>query len=139
MRRRMPSTGARVWASVTQHPAAGSRFLRSRPLPLFPVPAWQYARTGLPATPERRILRQSSSPIAQYGVDGSADQRDMYAGVGNHASFVIMIGKIQSLATPLRSLSARLLLLTVFFVMVGEVFIFVPTIARFRVNYLEDK
>src|SRR5579863_1249643 len=38
-----------------------------------------------------------------------------------------------------RSLSARLLLLTVFFVMLGEVLIFVPSVARFRLNYLEEK
>ncbi|HTZ77927.1 MAG TPA: HAMP domain-containing sensor histidine kinase [Stellaceae bacterium] len=36
-----------------------------------------------------------------------------------------------------RSLSARLLLLTIFFVMLGEVLIFVPSVARFRLNYLE--
>lgn len=39
----------------------------------------------------------------------------------------------------LRSLSARLLVLTVFFVMVGEVLIFVPSVARFRMKYLENR
>jgi signal transduction histidine kinase len=39
----------------------------------------------------------------------------------------------------MRSLSARLLLLTIAFVMIGEVMIFVPSIARFRLTYLEDK
>ena len=38
-----------------------------------------------------------------------------------------------------RSLSARLLLLTIFFVMLGEVLIFVPSVARFRLNYLENR
>jgi len=38
----------------------------------------------------------------------------------------------------LRSLSARLLVLTVFFVMVGEVLIFVPSVARFRMDYFDD-
>ncbi|HEY3912799.1 MAG TPA: HAMP domain-containing sensor histidine kinase [Stellaceae bacterium] len=38
----------------------------------------------------------------------------------------------------LRSLSARLLVLTVFFVMVGEVLIFVPSVARFRMTYFEN-
>jgi signal transduction histidine kinase len=38
----------------------------------------------------------------------------------------------------LRSLSARLLILTVFFVMLGEVLIFVPSVARFRMTYFED-
>jgi signal transduction histidine kinase len=38
----------------------------------------------------------------------------------------------------LRSLSARLLVLTVFFVMLGEVLIFVPSVARFRMTYFED-
>ncbi|MEC9347150.1 MAG: HAMP domain-containing sensor histidine kinase [Pseudomonadota bacterium] len=36
------------------------------------------------------------------------------------------------------SLSSRLLLLTVGFVMLAEVFIFVPSIARYRVSYLEQ-
>ena len=39
----------------------------------------------------------------------------------------------------LKSLSARLLILTVFFVMVGEVLIFVPTVARYRMTYFENR
>ena len=39
----------------------------------------------------------------------------------------------------LRSLSARLLVLTIFFVMLGEVMIFAPSVGRFRITYLEDK
>ena len=39
----------------------------------------------------------------------------------------------------LQSLSARLLVLTVFFVMVSEVLIFVPSVARFRMTYFEDR
>jgi signal transduction histidine kinase len=39
----------------------------------------------------------------------------------------------------LNSLSARLLVLTVFFVMVGEVLIFVPSVARFRMTYFENR
>jgi signal transduction histidine kinase len=39
----------------------------------------------------------------------------------------------------LRSLSARLLMLTVIFVMVSEVLIFMPSVARFRLAYLEQK
>ncbi|MGH7031859.1 MAG: sensor histidine kinase, partial [Stellaceae bacterium] len=38
----------------------------------------------------------------------------------------------------LRSLSARLLVLTIFFVMLGEVLIFVPSVARFRMTYFEN-
>jgi signal transduction histidine kinase len=38
----------------------------------------------------------------------------------------------------LRSLSARLLVLTIFFVMVGEVLIFVPSVARFRMTYFDN-
>ena len=38
-----------------------------------------------------------------------------------------------------RSLSARLLVLTIFFVMLAEVFIFAPSIARFRLNWMEEK
>ena len=38
----------------------------------------------------------------------------------------------------IRSLSARLLVLTVFFVMLGEVLIFVPSVARYRIGYFED-
>ena len=39
----------------------------------------------------------------------------------------------------LKSLSARLLILTVFFVMLSEVLIFVPSVARFRMTYLENR
>jgi len=39
----------------------------------------------------------------------------------------------------LKSLSARLLILTVFFVMVGEVLIFVPSVARYRMTYFENR
>ncbi len=38
----------------------------------------------------------------------------------------------------LKSLSARLLVLTVFFIMVSEFFIYAPSISRFRKVYLED-
>jgi signal transduction histidine kinase len=38
----------------------------------------------------------------------------------------------------LRSLSARLLVLTVFFVMLGEVLLFVPSVARYRMTYFEQ-
>ncbi|MCZ6604180.1 MAG: HAMP domain-containing sensor histidine kinase [Alphaproteobacteria bacterium] len=38
-----------------------------------------------------------------------------------------------------RSLSARVLLLTVFFVMLAEILIYVPSLANFRINWLEDK
>jgi len=38
----------------------------------------------------------------------------------------------------IRSLSARLLVLTIFFVMLSEVFIFVPSVARFRLSYLQS-
>ena len=37
-----------------------------------------------------------------------------------------------------KSLSARLLILTVFFVMLSEVLIFVPSVARFRMTYFES-
>ena len=39
----------------------------------------------------------------------------------------------------LRSLSARLLVLTIFFVMVSEVLIFVPSVARFRMTHFENR
>lgn len=39
----------------------------------------------------------------------------------------------------MNSLSSRLLILTIFFVMVAEVFIFVPSIARFRQAWLTEK
>ena len=38
-----------------------------------------------------------------------------------------------------KSLSAKLLILTVIFVMIAEVLIFVPSVARFRVTYLQEK
>src|SRR6266852_9024947 len=43
------------------------------------------------------------------------------------------------LPSVLRSLSARLLVLTIFFVMLGEVMIFAPSVGRFRITYLEGK
>lgn len=39
----------------------------------------------------------------------------------------------------MRSLSGRLLLLTIIFVMIAEIFIFVPSVARFRADYLEER
>ncbi|HEY4136137.1 MAG TPA: HAMP domain-containing sensor histidine kinase [Alphaproteobacteria bacterium] len=45
----------------------------------------------------------------------------------------------KSLPPPYRSLSARLLVLTMSFVMMAEVLIFVPSIARFRSTYFEDR
>ena len=38
-----------------------------------------------------------------------------------------------------RTLSGRFLILTVVFVMLAEVLIFVPSIARFRLDYLTDR
>jgi signal transduction histidine kinase len=38
-----------------------------------------------------------------------------------------------------RSLSARLLVLTVFFVMLAEIFIFAPSIARFRLTWFQER
>src|SRR5204863_10142767 len=38
----------------------------------------------------------------------------------------------------IRSLSARLLVLTIFFVMVSEVLTVVPSVARFRMAYLDN-
>jgi signal transduction histidine kinase len=43
------------------------------------------------------------------------------------------------LPSPLRSLSARLLVLTVAFVLLGEILIYVPSIARFRAVYLDER
>lgn len=42
------------------------------------------------------------------------------------------------LSPVLRSLSARLLVLTIIFVLLGEVLIYVPSIARYRLVYLEE-
>ena len=39
----------------------------------------------------------------------------------------------------MRSLSGRLLFLTVIFVMLAEVLIFAPSLARFRVDYLSER
>src|SRR5438045_2177658 len=47
--------------------------------------------------------------------------------------------RIAGKAVPVKSLSARLLILTAFFVMVGEVLIFVPSVARFRMTYFENR
>ena len=39
---------------------------------------------------------------------------------------------------PIKSLSARLLVLTILFVMLSEVLIFVPSVARYRMTYLDN-
>ena len=39
----------------------------------------------------------------------------------------------------LTGMSARLLLLTVFFVMLSEVFIYAPSIGRYRITYMEER
>ncbi len=50
-----------------------------------------------------------------------------------------MLGKARNLPSLASGLSARLLLLTVGFVMLAEVLIFAPSIARFREVYLEER
>jgi signal transduction histidine kinase len=50
-----------------------------------------------------------------------------------------MKGKISNLPHLSAGLSARLLLLTIAFVMLAEVLIYAPSIARFRLVYLEDR
>jgi signal transduction histidine kinase len=50
-----------------------------------------------------------------------------------------MTPKTLSLPPFLTSLSARLLVLTVFFVMISEVLIFAPSVGRFRLSYLEGR
>ncbi|MHA1109346.1 MAG: sensor histidine kinase, partial [Alphaproteobacteria bacterium] len=50
-----------------------------------------------------------------------------------------MTGLNSGITRRFTGLSARLLLLTIFFVMVSEILIFVPSIARFRVAYLEER
>jgi signal transduction histidine kinase len=50
-----------------------------------------------------------------------------------------MIGRRVTLPTFFHSLSARLLVLTAIFVMVSEVLIFVPSVARFRLTYLQQR
>jgi signal transduction histidine kinase len=50
-----------------------------------------------------------------------------------------MMGKHLSLPSVAAGLSARLLLLTIAFVMLAEVLIFAPSIGRFRKDYLEER
>ena len=50
-----------------------------------------------------------------------------------------MLGKAKKLPDIATGLSARLLLLTVGFVMLAEVFIFAPSIGRFRLTFLEER
>lgn len=47
--------------------------------------------------------------------------------------------KSPSTLSPTRSLSARLLLLTIAFVLLGEILIYVPSISRFRKVYIEER
>ena len=41
--------------------------------------------------------------------------------------------------SPFRGLSVKLIALSILFVMLGEVLIFVPSIAKFRVDWLQDR
>lgn len=50
-----------------------------------------------------------------------------------------MLGKSKALPSLASGLSARLLLLTIGFVMLAEVLIFAPSIARFRLDYLQER
>ncbi|HSR71160.1 MAG TPA: sensor histidine kinase, partial [Kiloniellales bacterium] len=50
-----------------------------------------------------------------------------------------MTGKKLSLPSLAKGLSARLLLLTIAFVMLAEVLIYAPSIGRFRLSYLEER
>lgn len=50
-----------------------------------------------------------------------------------------VMGIFKKMAGVFRSLSARLLLLTLLFVMLAEILIFVPSVAFFRLNYLDKK
>jgi signal transduction histidine kinase len=49
------------------------------------------------------------------------------------------MARTPKLPPPWRGLSARLLILTVVFVLIGEVLIYVPSIARFRLTFLEER
>ncbi len=49
------------------------------------------------------------------------------------------MGYLQKISKVFRSLSAQLLILTILFVMLAEVLIFVPSVAFFRLNYLDKK
>ncbi len=57
----------------------------------------------------------------------------------NHAINSSMTGTKLSLPPLAKSLSARLLLLTIFFVMLAEVLIYAPSIGRFRLVYLQER
>ena len=57
----------------------------------------------------------------------------------SHAEASARDDRRRSLPTALTGLSARLLVLTIVFVMLSEVAIYVPSIARFRMTYLEEK
>ena len=48
-------------------------------------------------------------------------------------------GTVPTRPRPWRGLSGRVLLLTVVFVMLGEVLIYVPSIANFRVSWLQNR
>src|SRR5262250_662940 len=50
-----------------------------------------------------------------------------------------LAGSRSHLPSPARSLSARVLLLTIVFVMLGEVLIYAPSAGRFRYEYLRDR
>lgn len=58
---------------------------------------------------------------------------------GGRLYFTLMRERSLKLPPAVRSLSARLLVLTIFFVMLSEVLIYAPSIARFRLVYLQER
>lgn len=71
----------------------------------------------------------------------------MVAGLANlarlqasrYCSLMLLSGRTFRLPPAIKSLSARLLILTIFFVMLSELFVFAPSVARYRKVYLEDR
>lgn len=58
---------------------------------------------------------------------------------GNRSRGALRTSPLSRLSEAARGLSARLLALTVLFVLLGEVFIYVPSIARYRLVFLEER
>ena len=59
--------------------------------------------------------------------------------IGNRSRDTLRTSPLSRLSGAARGLSARLLALTVLFVLLGEVFIYVPSIARYRLIFLEER
>ncbi|MEL7049797.1 MAG: hypothetical protein AAFO75_12735, partial [Pseudomonadota bacterium] len=68
-----------------------------------------------------------------------SEQLDAPAQVTDHAQPTSTLDRLKSLTKQSLGLPAKLLLLTAAFVMLAEILIFVPSVANFRITWMNDR